>query len=199
MLSFVQGKASARQLRLFACACSRRVLPYLPGVLGQKVLATAEAYAEGRVTWEECSMLLVSFNFEPWADSSDFRRTEAQNAVKATAWYDVSLAAGHAAFHAARVSKVSEKRVQANLLRDIVGPNPCRPPVFNPCWLRWNDNAVVKVARRIYDKRSFEGLPILADALEEAGCTNRDILAHCRREGPHVRGCWVVDRCLGLS
>jgi hypothetical protein len=57
----------------------------------------------------------------------------------------------------------------------------------------------VQLACAIYDDRAFEQLPILADALEEAGCDNADILAHCRGPGPHVRGCWLVDLLLGKS
>jgi hypothetical protein len=53
------------------------------------------------------------------------------------------------------------------------------------------------MAQVIYDERKFEDLPFLADALEEAGCDNADILNHCRGPGPHVRGCWVVDLLLG--
>jgi len=55
---------------------------------------------------------------------------------------------------------------------------------------------VIKLAQAIYDDRAFDRLPILADALEEAGCTNIDILEHCRVPGPHVCGCWVVDLLL---
>jgi hypothetical protein len=58
---------------------------------------------------------------------------------------------------------------------------------------------VVKLAQVIYDERRFTDLPILADALEEAGCTNSDVLDHCRGPGPHVRGCWVVDLLLDKS
>jgi hypothetical protein len=60
---------------------------------------------------------------------------------------------------------------------------------FAPSWLSWNDGTVVKMAQAIYDDRAFDRLPILADALEDAGCSDADILAHCRSEGPHVRGC----------
>jgi len=56
---------------------------------------------------------------------------------------------------------------------------------------------VVKLAESIYDERAFDRMPILADALEEAGCANADILAHCRQPGEHVRGCWAVDLILG--
>jgi hypothetical protein len=55
---------------------------------------------------------------------------------------------------------------------------------------------VVELARTIYESRAFDRMPDLAEALERAGCTNADILAHCRQPGPHVRGCWVVDLIL---
>jgi hypothetical protein len=85
---------------------------------------------------------------------------------------------------------------RANLLRDIFG-NPFRPATLDPAWLRWNDDAIPKLAQAIYDERSFDRLPVLADALEDAGCTDAEILKHCRQPGPHVRGCWVVDLLLG--
>jgi hypothetical protein len=65
--------------------------------------------------------------------------------------------------------------------------------------LTWNDRCVGKLAQAIYDEQAFDRLPILADALEEAGCTDADILNHCRSGGEHVRGCWVVDLVLGKS
>ena len=79
-------------------------------------------------------------------------------------------------------------------LFDCIFGNPFRPVTVDPAWLT---TAVVKLAQAIYDERRFQEMPILADALEEAGCTNADILHHCRSEGPHVRGCWVVDVILG--
>jgi hypothetical protein len=87
---------------------------------------------------------------------------------------------------------------QCTLLRCIFG-NPFRPVTLNPTVLTWNGGTVPRMAQAIYDDRRFSDLPILADALEEAGCDNPDILAHCRSEGPHVRGCWVVDMILGKS
>jgi hypothetical protein len=85
---------------------------------------------------------------------------------------------------------------QTNLLRCIFG-NPFRPASINPDWLTWNGGTVPRLVQVIYDERRFSDLPVLADALEEAGCTNADILDHCRRPGEHVRGCWVVDLLLG--
>jgi hypothetical protein len=60
-----------------------------------------------------------------------------------------------------------------------------------------NNAAIPKLAQPIYDERAFDRLPLLADALVAAGCTNEEILAHCRSGGEHVRGCWVVDLILG--
>ena len=87
----------------------------------------------------------------------------------------------------------AERFAQANLLRDIFG-NPFRPVAFDPAWLT---ETVVGLATAISDDRAFERMPILADALQEAGCENSDILTHCREPGVHVRGCWVVDLVLG--
>ncbi len=82
-----------------------------------------------------------------------------------------------------------------NLLRDIFG-NPYRPFALNLALLT---PKVIQLAQSIYDKRAFELMPELANTLEAAGCTNADILTHCRSEGPHVRGCWVVDLILGKT
>jgi hypothetical protein len=90
------------------------------------------------------------------------------------------------------------KRILADITREIIG-NPFRPVKLNPEWLTWNDGTVRRIAQTIYDERAFDRLPILADALEDAGCDNADILKHCRSGGEHVRGCWVVDLLLGKS
>jgi hypothetical protein len=88
-----------------------------------------------------------------------------------------------------------ENKGQTDLLREIIG-NPFRPISVDA---RWLTSTVVALAHAIYDDRTFGRLPILADALEEAGCTNADILNHCRQLGEHVRGCWVIDLLLGKS
>ena len=84
---------------------------------------------------------------------------------------------------------------QCAILRCIFG-NPFRA---GTCDTAWQTATVTSLAQAIYDERAFDRLPILADALEDAGCTNADILSHCRGPGPHVRGCWVVDLLLGRS
>jgi hypothetical protein len=91
-----------------------------------------------------------------------------------------------------------EEGRQCQLLRCLFG-NPFRPVRIDPSWLRWNDGTVPKIAAAIYDERAFDRLPILADALLDAGCDDEQVLAHCRSAGPHARGCWVVDALLGKS
>jgi hypothetical protein len=63
--------------------------------------------------------------------------------------------------------------------------------------LSWNDGLVAKIAQGIYEERAFDRMPILHDALLDAGCTDEALLTHCRRAGPHFRGCWVIDQILG--
>jgi hypothetical protein len=79
------------------------------------------------------------------------------------------------------------------LVRCLFG-NPFRPVALGGTWLT---STVTNLAQAIYDDHAFDRLPILADALEDAGCTDEDILAHCRGGGEHCRGCWVVDLLLG--
>lgn len=69
--------------------------------------------------------------------------------------------------------------------------------LLNPSILTWHDRTVPRLAQSIYDDRAFERMPILADAMEEAGCDDKAILRHCRQPGPHARGCWVLDLLLG--
>ncbi len=123
-------------------------------------------------------------------------------------------------------ARAAEQREQAALLREIIG-NPFRPVEYDRCCGLRNQGLVIKIAYRIYSERDFAAMPILADALEDAGCDNEEILRHCRGwercsncdgngqaipysrcgfchstgwmplRGPHVRGCWVLDLLLG--
>src|SRR5262249_18379904 len=86
-----------------------------------------------------------------------------------------------------------QQAVQCQLLRDIFG-NTFRPVTLDPAW---RSSTVTSLAQAIYEKRAFDRLPILADALEDAGCDNADVLGHSRGGDEHVRGCWVVDLVLG--
>jgi hypothetical protein len=89
---------------------------------------------------------------------------------------------------------------QADLLRDLFGPLPFRSVTLTPSVRTWNDRCVVKMATTLYDENDFsqERMAVLADALEEAGMTDEDVLGHCRQKGAvHVRGCWLVDILTG--
>jgi hypothetical protein len=92
-------------------------------------------------------------------------------------------------------SRQAEELLQANLLRDLFDPL-FRPVSFDPSWHDWSAGTIPKVAQAIYDDRAFDRMPILADALEDAGCTDANILAHCRSAALHTRGCWLVDTIL---
>ena len=94
-----------------------------------------------------------------------------------------------------KAARVRERQQQRRLLREVAG-NPFRPVAFDRSWL---SSTVVALATGIHQDRAFDRLPILADALEDAGCDNAEVLDHCRGSGPHVRGCHVLDLILGKS
>ena len=220
MPDFLKGRASGRKLRLFACACLRRMVHLgWPDAEPSKALEVSEAFADGRAgagqLAEVRSNLWAMGGISPkWAVNcaghavlDDDAHEAATGAVhmgrqfyylraaarrKGRNWfvYDVNPETPEGI--AAR--EVGSKE-QAEILRDVTG-NPFRPVTLDPPWLT---PAVVSLARTIYDERAFGRVPELANALVKAGCTNRDILEHCRSGGPHVRGCWVVDLILGKS
>jgi hypothetical protein len=105
-----------------------------------------------------------------------------------------------------RIATVAEKQYQVAVLRDVFG-DPFRPVPAGSAqrrwrkqwetFLTWSNATIPQLARAVYDERRFDRLPVLADALEEAGCSDAAILSHCREPAPHVRGCWVVDAILG--
>jgi hypothetical protein len=96
------------------------------------------------------------------------------------------------------IEDAEESASQVRLLRCLFG-NPFHPATIRPEWLTFAGGTIFGLARAIYDERAFERLPVLADALEETGCTDAAILAHLRGSAEHARGCWVVDLLLGKS
>ena len=145
-------------------------------------------YVEGNLLWVE--LWNAFLDLEVYADEPVFAELRHS---RPAGWPNDA----NSAWRAFRQSQASQRAPVKKLL-DVVG-NPFRPVSLSPSWLAWNDGAIGKMAQAIYDDRAFDRLPILADALEEAGCADREILDHCRSGGEHVRGCWVVDLLLGKS
>jgi len=203
MLATLPDKTSERKLRLFMCACCRHIWPLLLDRRSRRAVETAERYADQLATEEE----LLQAQEEATRAARELVRAEAHAAAEAAL---VTTSPATAAWQTAwavvrsRVKDVSREIVQreavrgaalaelAVLLRDLFG-DPFRPVPLDSTWLTPAVRSVAKVA---YDERRFEDLPVLADALEEAGCDSADILSHCRGPGRHVRGCWVLDMLL---
>jgi hypothetical protein len=213
MLEFLKGKASDRKLRLFAVACCRRIWHLFTDKQSRRAVEVAERLADGQADPAEVADTgteieeLLALKQQEWIGEAS--RSEAaylygyrdqwpiilaQSAVGedvTTEWVDLAGSIANTD-EAAR----ADRTAQAALLRDIFG-NPFRPITLDPAWLTWHDGLIPSMANRIYDSRDFRDMPVLADALEEAGCQDQDILRHCRLGGEHVRGCWVVDLLLG--
>jgi hypothetical protein len=115
--------------------------------------------------------------------------------VKYHAAFVAPLVADPSSGKSVRETLHAELLAQCHLVRELCG-NPFRRVAANSEWLRWHDGTVEKMARMIYEERCFDDLPILADALEDAGCDDAALLRHCRAGGEHVRGCWALDRLL---
>ncbi len=196
MLAFLTADEESRKLRLFGCACCRRIWSSLPGPTEQRAVEVAECSADDPMYIAERDSLDEQLQDNYLA----LEGTQAATPVLAVTSV-VQRNAMHCAFAADAAaavnpaSAVAESAFQAVLVRDIFG-NPFRPVEFAP---EWRTSAAVGLARTMYDARDFAAMPVLADALEEAGCGHPDVLSHCRGPGPHVRGCWVVDGVLGKT
>jgi hypothetical protein len=196
-------------LRLFACACARRVWRRITDKVGRQAVEVAEKFADGLATAAELRAARAAFGrfyrfgrlAPDSASTASFTTLEdASAAARGAAELGRETAAFKRNVDAATLEagRNAEERQQCDLLRCLFGPLPFRaPPRLNPAWLAWEGGTVVKLAAAIYDKRAFDRLPILADALEDAGCTEAELLAHLRGPGPHARGCWALDLLLG--
>jgi hypothetical protein len=208
-------KSSKRKWQLFACACCRRIWHLLakqPEAFRQ-LLEMCEQAAEGLITseqlqdaWESDEIVSADWSDETLAvlaATGEFRGWHLQSAQQLAAAatgqpdnYDLDPT---------NPAIAAELEAQTNLLRCIIG-NPFRPVTISPAVLTWHDAVVVRLAQAAYEERYLPAgtldnsrLAILADCLEEAGCTSEEILSHLRGPGPHVRGCWAIDLCLGKS
>ncbi len=217
MLDFLLDRTSERKYRLFACACVRRHADLLQDYEWcEKALQAAEALCDGRLSQAQFKRAASKFDAaaeeedldEP-ADTVSTALWHVMNAcqpIEGSAWAKSKSAAGCMANAGAdrkrdagsrkwRADLRAEREIQAQLIRCLV--NPFHPVTLTP------SAAVAELAQAAYLERLPSGeldparLAVLADALEEAGCTQAAILNHLRGPGPHARGCWAVDLLLG--
>lgn len=227
MLSFVRDKGSRRQWRLYLAACCRAAWDALPPS-AHRSIETAEDWTDGEHServrenarsvlyhdylqaTEEYQLSLVQRRPGEWVGGNPLsdaelaafltRQGRAKHAADATTVamgvlcreeYDPENHFGEAIN---RSGYLVAPPFAASYLRCIF--NPFHPNTLDSSWM---STPVVSLARQMYESGDFSAMPILADALQDAGCQDEAILSHCRGDGPHVRGCFVVDACLSKS
>jgi hypothetical protein len=208
MQKSLRGKASPRKFRLFAAACCRSFWHLLVDARSRRAVEIAVRLADGEAT-EEAREAAYGAAWDAWsalnAEASRLKSGLEVSHPNLTV-EDAAISAFYSviddpfdSYSAVAPLERPEIAAHAALLRDLIGPLPFRPVCLDPSWLTWQDGLLISMAQPMYDSRDFNDMPILADALEDAGCSDEDILKHCRRPGEHVRGCWVVDMLLGRS
>jgi hypothetical protein len=211
MLKFVRNP-SQRKLRLFACACCRRVWHLLTDERSRSAVEVMERFADGmaseleRQAAQEAAQAVWDPGEEDEADLENAPAWAADMLIRGQIIGDQWVFRGEAWASIVtesaqeRANREIANRAQCILLRDIFG-NPFRP---GSRWVVRRSPAVPALAKAAYEERILPAgylgpdcLAVLADALEDAGCSDAEILGHLRGPGPHVRGCWAVDLLLG--
>lgn len=201
MLRYVTSRASKRKLRLFACACFREVWESLDLEPIREGIALAEKYADGLISLEVLSdahdraVLAFIKRLYEITEGNDLDRLQSYFARLARA-NDIPICP---IILQKRYLRIADdeilNKIAPFLLREVL-----QSPFFRTRFdSDWRTSTATALAVQMYESRDFSAMPILADALQDAGCENADILDHCRGPGPHVRGCWVVDLVLGKS
>jgi hypothetical protein len=212
LLMQVKG-ASERRLRLYGVACCRRGWSLL-GLAARKAVEVAERFADGLCSFDE---LIAARNSAGAthpavrAVTQEPKKSSCWGGMRDTARAMVEAICHGPTWHAAPIDqrlgvcetlREQERAAQAGLLRCLFG-NPFRPVVIE---VSWKTPELVGMAEAAYRERSeLDGmldparLAVLSDALEDASCTDAEILGHLRAPGPHGRGCWVIDLVLGLA
>jgi hypothetical protein len=243
LLESVRDAASGRKLRLFACACCRRIWDLLPDGPHRRLVEVIEACADGRASAAELTVATAAGDEEEKHVSAGAEDAEhdpllgPQLGAAAKAVWAVRIAAhspargdvfevaldaarscaeaaglqarglavaappasgvtsGEAAEDVRASAEAAAHRSQAMLVRELFG-NPFRPVRADSGWV---SPGVVALARTMYEASDFDRFPELAVAVEAAGCTEGEVVGHCRTRRPHARGCWVLDLILGQS
>lgn len=203
-----------RKLRLLGCGCCRAVWDRFTDDRTRRAVEVVERFADGLATEAEMAvaeresstardLAIGSYSTAPRRHRSRHGRgtSWAAHALtnippgrdKVPTVFDDLLVALDRLQYTRRGDVRAVRAAQADLARDVLG-NPFRPVALDPAWLT---PTVGRLAHGVYDDRAFDRLPVLADALEDAGCDHPEVLAHCRGKDAHARGCWVVDRLRG--
>jgi hypothetical protein len=220
MLECVGDRAGDRKLRLFAAACCRRIWPLLLDKRSRRAVEQSERFADGIIgrwklrwaanaAWDAANVKTSERTLPPYTALSAAQHGEdtptdrALRVVRLAALSESLAERGDLRPRTPMDENTVEGRFAepyTALLRDIIG-NPFRPVSLDPAWL---NPTVVAWAQSAYEDRALPAgtldatrLAVLADALEEAGCNDAEVLAHLRSAGPHGRGCWPVDAVLG--
>jgi hypothetical protein len=199
MVEFLRESASDRKLRLFAAESFRHLLDLLPDVRQRTAIEVLEEMAEGTITKEARGKASRDVRCAIPPDDRVGNGFPMPHLHYAALMLYRAFASANAAGHAchaadSRADSTAERLFQRGLLCELFG-NPFRPVAFDPAW-RTSD--VLLLARGIYEERAFDRMPILADALQDAGCESDVILSHLRdANATHVRGCWALDLVLG--
>jgi hypothetical protein len=220
MLTFLREnrRLNERKARLFACACVRRVWHLIKSESARLAVEEAERYADGVATrgqlWELSDGALNAV-WDALPGKTHREITPSEWAAQAAVWSANQQGPEYFFREAARLAVIAastdgdmapaevtdrgcrEVAGQAALLRDIFADPFAPPPSVAPSVLAWNAGMVVELSRSIYEQRSFQDLPVLADALEAAGSTDAGLLRHFRVGGVHAKGCDWLDEILG--
>jgi hypothetical protein len=221
MFEFLEDGASNRKSRLFTSACCRHIWSHLSASCSRRVIELIELIADDALPASDLEIVVqeaVAYAQSPEGQSSESGCSAAFTAAYAVAHYSserliwvasrTAEQARNTVYWAAQESReangdliVTKGEAEGNaasraagvaqtiLLPDIFG-NPFRPVTLLP---EWRTSTVLSLAQGIYSDRAFDRMPILADALQDSGCDNEELLNHCRGPGPHVRGCFVID------
>jgi hypothetical protein len=198
LMKVVKLNNDDRKARLWACAACRTVWNFLTDERSRIALGNLEIYADD---FAQEKLRRDAFNLSQEAIDMSWFPAPGSAAARAVHWAADPGWRPHLYRDVVRVlsnegglDEAAANWLLCDLFRDIFG-NPFRPVSFSPSW---QTDTAVALARQMYDSRDFGAMPILADALQDAGCDSDDILAHCRDpKQVHVRGCWVVDLVLG--
>jgi hypothetical protein len=204
LLDFIMQHESDRKRLLALCAFCRPTWDYVTMDRNREALEASERYADGEMNLLELEERWRRARYEPVV-YEEWDAAVAGPAIREARW-PAHMApkgkrdeAARRAFHAACPVEVRSGWFadQIAFMRDVFGlldTGYYEASSFRPAW---RSGAAVALAREMHESRDFSAMPVLADALLDAGCDSEQVLAHCRGPGPHARGCWAVDLVLG--